>query len=397
MLSYFPDDPDHLKISDSPAEHARHRERFWQRWLSHQASILSARDNDRIKPPSVITIVGVPMDIGVGYRSGTRFGPRAIREASKQFGSGVEAGLDISRMAKKIVDLGDVDIHPYVLSGNLFRDEVLTSIRQHEIDEGAIATIGFGNLDNVQKLLEWILGVQPEIDRVNGDKSEYVVLPSGPDPASWKGNAFPVVLGGDHSITTACVRAVRSAYPREQLGVIYFDAHPDYLPSRSGLRDTHASQARRVGEIVGPKNIFQAGIRYLEPDELAGLKKDKVTFWPMEAISNERADVFAHRILNAVRHRGITHLYLSIDIDVLDAGLVPGTGVPEPGGMSTRQLIDILRYLGQMMQHDKELKLVGMDLVEVAPDLDIGGITALAAAKILFEALGAYFISEEKR
>lgn len=77
------------------------------------------RKQDKIIPPAVIPIIGIPMDIGVGYRHGARFGPRAMREVSSQFGSGVEGGFDLSQANKKIIDLGDIDIHPYLLSGKL--------------------------------------------------------------------------------------------------------------------------------------------------------------------------------------------------------------------------------------------------------------------------------------
>jgi len=90
-------------------------------------------------------------------------------------------------------------------------------------------------------------------------------------------------------------------------------------------------------------------------------------------------------------------MYVSIDIDVLDASIAPGTGVPEPGGMNTRYLIDIIQNLGNFIEKEHNMDLVALDLVEVAPDWDIGNITALAAVKIIFETLGAYFISEKTK
>lgn len=368
------------------------RHRFWKNFLKQRAEILKKK-YESIKMPSVIAIIGVPMDIGVGYRHGTRFGPSAIRKVSAQFGSGVEGGFDISEVDKKIVDLGDIEIHPYLLSGEIFTDDILYEVRQSYRDDGNVPPLGLGNIERIRYTLDWILGKKPEPDKTKNDDMEYVVIPDD-DPALWKGNVFPVILGGDHSITLPCVQAVTDVYGKEDLGVIYFDAHPDYLEKRSGLKITHASQARRVAEVIKPENIFHVGSSYIDRDELEGFKEDGINFWPMGHLANKRADDFSKELCNALKERNIKHIYISFDIDVLDAGLVPGTGVPAPGGMETRYLVDIIQNLGDFIEKSG-MKLIAFDLVEVAPDWDVGNVTALAAVKIILEALGAYFISEK--
>jgi arginase family enzyme len=361
--------------------------RFWKKFLEERAGILRKK-NHQIVPPSLIAIVGVPMDIGVGYRHGARFGPRAIRDVSAQFGPGVEGGFDLSRVDKKIIDLGDIDIHPYLLSGKIFNRRTLDEVRADYRARGDVPPLGWGNLERIQSALEWIMGAPLE-----PDEEGRTLLPDlVPD---WKGNVFPVILGGDHSITLPCIRALKKIYAKENLGIIYFDAHPDYLPSRSGLKETHASQARRVAEEVGPENVFEIGLRYIEPEEAGGLRRDRVRFWTMEEMTNLSADAFSEILFREIKEQKIGKLYLSIDIDVLDASIAPGTGVPEPGGMNTRYLIDLIQNLGKKIEKEHSMEVAALDLVEVAPDWDMGNITALAAAKIIFETLGAYFMSEK--
>ena len=394
FFSFFPEDRYSLMESYDGDERSFLRQRFWQKFLENRAAILQKPRSVSGKP-SMIAILGVPMDVGVGYRHGARFGPRAIREASAQFGSGVEGGFDIREVEKKIVDLGDIEIHPYLLSRNFFNDKTLKEVRKSYIEEGEVPPLGLGNFERIQYTLEWILGEQPVPDRTKNDNMDYVILPEKKNPAMWKGNVFPVVLGGDHTITLSCIRAVKKVYGREGLGVVCFDAHPDYLEKRGGLRETHASQGRRVAEEIGPQNLFQIGLGYVESEERKNLDRDGVNYWVMEYLANKHADDFSDELCTALKAKGIKNIYISFDIDVLDASIAPGTGVPEPGGMNTRYLIDIIQNLGDFIEKQSDLKLIALDLVEVAPDWDIGNITALAAVKIIFETLGAYFIPEK--
>lgn len=399
LLTFFPDDEGSATVPKTSRERYSLQARFWNRFLTERVAATLRRDSsdDKTKysspddkTPSVIAILGVPMDIGVGYRHGARFGPRAIREASAQFGSGVEGGFDVSQVGKKIVDIGDVDIHPYLLSEKIFNAETLAAVRENYILEGEVPPLGKGNLERIQSAMEWVLGEKQEVD-----DQEYSLIPS--ERPTWKGNVFPVILGGDHTVTLPCVRAVKRVYGVEGLGVVYFDAHPDYLQNRSGLTETHASQARRVAKEIGPHNVFQVGIRYVELAEHKNLRNDGVHCWTMQKLANMNPDDFSRNLFEVVKTQGVKNIYLSIDIDVLDAGIVPGTGVPEPGGMMTRYLIDIIQNLGDLIEKEKNMRLVALDLVEVAPDWDIGNVTGLAAVKLIFETLGAYFIAAKTR
>ena len=388
LLTFFPEDEYSLVMPRRQEEKYFLSHRFWKKFLEEKAGIL--RKKDKITPPAVIPIIGIPMDIGVGYRHGARFGPRAMREVSSQFGSWVEGGFDLSQVNKKIIDLGDIDIHPYLLSGKLFDPKTLREVRESYRNDGEVPPLGWGNLERIQSTLEWILG-EPLIPDEEGCTLIPEILPD------WKGNVFPVLLGGDHSLTLPCIRAVKKIYGRDNLGILYFDAHPDYLNSRNGLKETHASQARRVAEEIGTGNVFQVGLRYIEREEWEGIHKDKVHFWKMDELTNLHADVFSETLFQEIKKQKIKKMYISIDIDVLDASAAPGTGVPEPGGMSTRYLIDIIQHLGDFIAKEQNMDLVALDLVEVAPDWDIGNVTALAAVKILFETLGAYFIAEKTK
>ena len=388
LFAFFPGDEHSRTVPSSREEKYFLSHRFWSKFLEEKAEIL--RRKDKMTTPSVIAIIGIPMDIGVGYRHGARFGPRAIREVSAQFGSGVEGGFDLSQVDKKIIDLGDIDIHPYLLSGKIFNKQTLNEVRENYRSGGDVPPLGWGNLERIQYALEWIMGEPLNTEEEGGSVIPDII----PD---WKGNVFPVILGGDHSLTLPCIRAVKKIYGKEKLGIIYFDAHPDYLNSRDGLRETHASQAKRVSEEIGAENVLQIGLRYIEREELEGLRKDGVHSWKMEDITNLHADVFSEILFREIKDQKINKLYLSIDIDVLDASIAPGTGVPEPGGMNTRYLIDIIQNLGDFIEKEPHMDVVALDLVEVAPDWDIGNITALAAVKIIFETLGAYFIAERTK
>jgi len=396
LFSFFPDDRYSLMDSFDGDKGSFPRQRFWQIFLENRAAILQ-KPRSKSGSPSVIAIIGVPMDVGVGYRHGARFGPRAIRDASAQFGSGVEGGFDIREVGKKIVDLGDIEIHPYLLSQKFFNEKTLNKVRKSYGEGGDVPPLGLGNFERIQYTLEWILGEKPVPDRTKNDRTEYEIIPKHKNPTLWKGNVFPVVLGGDHTLTLPCIRAMKKAYGGGGLGVICFDAHPDYLEKRSGLDETHASQGKRVAEEVGPENLFQIGLGYIESEERKNLDRDGVNYWRMDYLANKHADDFSDELCATLKAKGIKNIYISFDIDVLDASIAPGTGVPEPGGMTTRYLIDIIQNLGDFIEKQSDLKLVGLDLVEVAPDWDIGNITALAAVKIIFETLGAYFIPEKTK
>lgn len=182
------------------------------------------------------------------------------------------------------------------------------------------------------------------------------------------GGKFPLVLGGEHLISYAAIKEVESAYP--ELVVIHFDAHTDLRDEYFGERFSHATVMRRVVELIGGKNLYQFGIRSGTRDEFDFARKncnifvDKVVEPLME-------------ILPLIKGRPV---YVSLDIDVVDPAYAPGTGTPEPGGCTVREIMRAVHLLGG-------LDVVGFDLVEVSPLYDPSERTALLAAKIVRETI----------
>jgi agmatinase len=178
--------------------------------------------------------------------------------------------------------------------------------------------------------------------------------------------AVPIILGGDHCITLPCFKAALEHH--KNLKLLYLDAHPDLYPSFHGDPYSHACVAARILELEGVsgESITQVGIRSTSADQLKVQKESGVKTiqaWEIESFVD----------------KGDGPIYLSLDIDVLDPAFAPGSGNPVPGGMSTRDLITLI--------HKIRSQIVGMDVVEVNPMLDSSGITALAAVRVIMEAL----------
>jgi agmatinase len=177
-------------------------------------------------------------------------------------------------------------------------------------------------------------------------------------------------FGGEHLATLPLVEAAAERHPN--LRVVHFDAHADLRDTYHGARLTHATVMRRVAEgcLESPKNLYQFGIRSATAQEHA---------W-----GRERTNLISGRIpeaLETVQGLLLGHpVYVSIDIDVVDPGFAPGTGTPEPGGIGPGELFEAVEILGR-------LDIIGADIVEVSPLLDINGITAALAAKICRESL----------
>ncbi len=178
--------------------------------------------------------------------------------------------------------------------------------------------------------------------------------------------SIPVTLGGDHSITYPVVKGIRQIH--NEINLLWLDAHPDIYSDYLGDRLSHACPLARIMEHGGVKNIYQGGIRATNRKLNESLAAAGVNVF----------NVGEFHKLKGLRLEGKT--YVTIDIDVLDPAFAPGVGNPVPGGVSTRELIEVILSL--------DTEIIGFDVVEVNPDYDVSGITAAAGAKIVMELIG---------
>jgi agmatinase len=191
--------------------------------------------------------------------------------------------------------------------------------------------------------------------------------------------ALPVTVGGDHSITFPLVRGMQ---PAGELDVVYLDAHADFIDDLDGSRFSGASEMRRIRELPFVSSVTALGIRNVDRAELDGMRELGVRWaTARELIEGRGADAVAELV---PRSRG---LYVSIDLDVLDISLTPGRTLPEPGGLSYRQLHAVLDQIA------RRGKVVGFDVVELNPALDAGEVTARTAAWLITHFLSEIFES----
>ena len=276
---------------------------------------------------AAVAIVGVPFDSGVSYRSGARFGPAAIRAGSKLLRP-YHPALDVEPWRiQQVADAGDIACNPFDIMA-------------------AVGAIEAGAIDLLARA-----------DRL-------------------------VTLGGDHTIALPLLRAMHQRHG--PIALIHFDAHLDTWDTYFGMPYTHGTPFRRAFEegLLAADRSVHVGIRgplysTLDLSQDAGMG--------FAIIST--AEIARHGVevaISGIRERvGGGAAYLSVDIDVLDPAHAPGTGTPEPGGLTTRELQTILRGLDG-------LDLVGGDVVEVAPAYDHAELTALAAANVAYEYLGLF-------
>lgn len=270
-----------------------------------------------------VAILGVPFDSGTSYRPGARFGPQAIRQASRHLRTNFHPAYHTEPFKTiQVADAGDVACNPY------------------NIDE-AIAQI--------EAAADALYQKAPVI----------------------------VSLGGDHTIAVPLLRSVNKV--AGQVALVHFDAHLDTWDTYFGAPYTHGTPFRRAAEegLFNDDASMHVGIRgpLYSPDDLA--KDEELGFRIVHCDELESHGV--EHVVKRIRKRvGDQPLYLSIDIDVLDPAHAPGTGTPEIAGITSRELVGIIRGL-------QGLNLVAADVVEVAPAYDHAEITSLAAATIAFE------------
>jgi agmatinase len=273
-----------------------------------------------------VAIVGVPFDSGVTYRPGARFGPGHIRESSRLLRP-YNPVLDVSPFASlQVVDAGDMAVNPFDLNE-------------------AISTIEHGARDLLERT--------PHL----------------------------LTLGGDHTIALPLLRAFAAAHG--PVAVVHFDAHLDTWDTYFGAAYTHGTPFRRAAEegLLDKGSCIHVGIRG-PLFTTADLDQDaEQGFTVISAPEADHLGVtgIAERIAARV---GDHPAYVSVDIDVLDPAHAPGTGTPEAGGLSSRELLGVLRSFAG-------LNLIGADIVEVAPSYDHAQITGIAAAHVGYELLSA--------
>ncbi|MCI2424223.1 agmatinase family protein, partial [Saccharopolyspora sp. K220] len=197
--------------------------------------------------------------------------------------------------------------------------------------------------------------------------------------------AIPIVMGGDHAITWPCATAVADHYGHGKVGIVHFDAHADTGTDMPGSLASHGTPIRKLIEsgAVPGRNFVQVGLRGYWPDRetLDWMDEQSMRTHFMAEINRDGFDKVLERAIDEALDQA-DHLYLSLDIDVADPAFAPGTGTPEPGGLTSIDVLTAVRRLAA------EVGIVGMDVVEVSPPYDDRGeITALLANRAIREAL----------
>ncbi len=308
---------------------------YYSDWRGSFEKLPWATDDESLRAANAdIAIVGAPLDEGTSSRPGARFGPRAIRMAPTAWSSDYAWSIQL-------------DVEPY----------------EH------VTVVDAGDAPIVPTRFERGLRVIHE--------KVFRVASAGP---------IPIVLGGDHSITYPSVAGVaRHVWPRK-VGVIHFDAHADTGSDQWGNLYGHGEPMRRLieeGWVAGP-NFVQVGLRgyWPEKDNWGWMREQGLRWHTMVEIEDRGSEaVIADAITEALD--GPDCIYLSVDIDVVDPGMAPGTGTPESGGMLARELLRAVRQIVGAVD------LVGMDVVEVSPPYDNAEVTAILAHRTVMEAISA--------
>ncbi len=276
-----------------------------------------------------VAMIGVPFDQGTTNRSGTRFGPRAIRIASQNYGiymHSSEGAYDLEQKRhvlqnENLIDYGDVPILPTSTVKNM----------------GMIH-------DTFKKII--------------------------------KSGVFPVGFGGDHSITFPILEAFNVDFD-----ILHFDTHLDFVDHVGDVKFSHASPIKRASDLKNVNNITQIGIRGFTDRKS---NYDEAVKYGSKIIT--AADVFENGIKWTLEEiKEAENIYVTLDIDALDISVVPGTGTPEPGGLNYLQMREMLQKL------PSKGNVIGFDVVEVNPLYDAGNMTSQIASRLALDFLGAIF------
>lgn len=277
-------------------------------------------------------IIGAPFDSGTSYRSGARMGPMALRSCdySEHTGSRPHLALRVDPLLDlNVMDAGDVEMAP---------------------------TETGRSLDALRRAV-------------------HTVAAAG---------KIPVVLGGDHTVAQADITAVADHLGHGRVAVLHFDAHADTGDIQFGSLYGHGLPMRRLiesGAVPGEK-FLQIGLRgyWPEPPELQWMAEQGMRCYEMAEIARRGLDAVLTEAL-AIAAQDTDGVYVSVDIDVVEPGLAPGTGTPEPGGLTGRELLDAVRRIG------REANVVGLEIVEVAPAYDHADVTAMLGNRVVLETL----------
>ncbi|HEX6269429.1 MAG TPA: agmatinase [Anaerolineales bacterium] len=197
----------------------------------------------------------------------------------------------------------------------------------------------------------------------------------------------PIVLGGDHSISIPVFQAQRERFRDQRLGVLWVDAHPDLCDVFTGSKLSHACVLRRALEFgIEPQEVCLVGVRSWEDQEIDLIENGGLNIYAAADIAERGMKRIASRVYSKLSDCDAVHI--SLDIDCLDPAFAPGTGIPDSGGLSSREVITLIKSL-------RGLPLVGLDVVEVSPPIDPSEATVFAALKIIMEFI-AVFAREKK-
>jgi agmatinase len=261
-------------------------------------------------------ILGVPFDVTSTYRTGARFGPTAIRQASLNIETySFRTGLDVENL--RLHDLGDL----HVSADTRKTLETLELVTKDIVEDGKVQ----------------------------------------------------VTIGGEHTITLGIAKGLRDK--ASKTAIVSFDAHLDLRNEFLGLRLSHTTFMRRINEEAKPAKIIEVGTRAVCKEELAYAKKAELEFFTTKQIRKQGSEQVATQLKGKLAK--YENIYVSVDMDVLDPAYVPAVQNPEPDGLEMHVLLDILSGIC-----DK--RVVGFDVLEIAPDYD-QGVSAIQAAKVIFE------------
>ena len=279
-----------------------------------------------------VAILGAPFDFGTQFRAGARFGPRGIREASTLFSFGHGGAYD-------------------------FEDDATY------LDEN-IRIVDLGDV--------YIIHTNTEQSHKNIEAGVKKILSAG---------ALPVIIGGDHSINIPIINAYKDQKP---FHLIQIDAHLDFVDERHGVKFGHGNPMKRASEKPYITGLTQIGIRNVSSTAKEGY----------EDAQSKGSDIISVRqqrklgVLKTIKRiKGSKRVYVTIDIDALCHSIAPGTGTPSHGGFLYYEVLEMLQEIS------KKHEVIGVDLVEVAPDYDQSGSTSILAAQLLMNFIGFIFFN----